>query len=147
MIKLTPITKQQFDMAQMRESITSAIASIPSPSNGRDGAKGASGKDGKDGVTTTVVKEVLANKEKLLSKKEFEEFKAMMQRMESDIRQSLAGTHGYFPGGGTVNNHDLPWHVISKETIDDREQAAIHGELVLEGDIILEGSAQLVIEN
>lgn len=100
LIKLKPISKQEFEMAEMRQTIATAIAGIPTPTNGSRGAQGASGRDGKDGVTTTVVKEVLANKEKLLSKEEFEEFKAMMQKMESDIRQSLGKTHNYFPGGG-----------------------------------------------
>ena len=50
---------------------------------------------------------------------------------------------------GLVNNHDLPWHVISGEerTLNTREQATIHGEFKLEGILILEGTSQLTIEN
>ena len=100
LIKLTPITKEQFEMALMTQKVNDAISAIPTPLNGRDGAQGASGRDGKDGVTTTVVKEVLASKEKLLDKEEFEKFKAQMLKMEKDIRDSLAMSHNYFPGGG-----------------------------------------------
>jgi len=103
MIGLKPISKVQYEAALLVQKVEEAIGSIPEPIKGRDGAQGASGrdgKDGKDGITTTVTREVLANKEKLLEKEEFEEFKAMMLKMEQDIRSSLAQTHNYFPGGG-----------------------------------------------
>ena len=43
----------------------------------------------------------------------------------------------------------LSWYVISSETftIKDRKQETIHGVLENEGIIVLEGLAQLVIEN
>ena len=52
-------------------------------------------------------------------------------------------------GGSSTDEHGLPWRVLSTEelTLADRQQATIHGEFVLEGVVILEGSAQLVIEN
>ena len=52
-------------------------------------------------------------------------------------------------GGTPSDERDLPWWVLSTEVkiLADREQAAIHGEFVLDGTVILEGSAQLVIEN
>ena len=52
-------------------------------------------------------------------------------------------------GGSPTDEHGLPWHVLSTEELSlaDRQQAVIHGEFVLEGTVILNGSAQLVIEN
>lgn len=100
LIKLKPITEEQYNAAVLANKVHKAIDSIPTPSNGRDGSRGASGRDGKDGVTTTVTREVLANKELLLEKEEFEKFKKQMMRMENDVRESLAKTSGYFGGGG-----------------------------------------------
>ena len=94
MIKLTPISKAQAQSILLEQKVQRAIDSIPTPTNGRDG------RDGADGVTTKVTREVLANKEALLDKEEFEEFKATMLKMEQDIRDSLAQTHNYFGGGG-----------------------------------------------
>lgn len=49
----------------------------------------------------------------------------------------------------TSGSGAFPWHILETETftIPDRKQEAIHGILDNEGTIILEGSAQLVIEN
>ena len=55
----------------------------------------------------------------------------------------------YMSGGGAPNPniHDLPWHILEgeKKQIGDREQVAIHDVFDLEGDLVLEGSAQLVL--
>lgn len=42
-----------------------------------------------------------------------------------------------------------PWHIIAGEiiTVRTRRQMTIHGEFLNEGELILEGTAQLVIEN
>lgn len=93
-VKLKPISEAEANLIVLQRSIREALDTIPTLTNGKDG------KDGIDGVTTTVTREVLANKEKLLEKGEFEEFKAMMIKMENDIRQSLAQSHNYFAGGG-----------------------------------------------
>lgn len=105
-LKLTPISRQEAESIVAQRRLQAAIDSIQVPTDGKDGATGArgrdgrDGKDGKDGITTTVVKEVLANKERLLDKDEFDKFKKHMLNMENDIRNSLGRTHGYFPGGG-----------------------------------------------
>lgn len=153
MIRLTPITKEQAQLILLAQQVQEAIHAIPTPTHGvdgTDGLKGADGAKGSDGITTIVTKEVLANKEALLDKDEFEEFKAMMLKMEQDVRLSLAQTHNYFAGGGAQENkHDLPWHVLDGEerTLATREQAVIHDTFDLEGILFLEGTSQLVLEN
>lgn len=99
MIKLTPITKDQYNAIVLEERLQELLGALPAPTKGSRGADGPKGEQGTPGVTTTVTREVLANKEALLEKEEFEEFKAMMLKMENDLRQSLAQTHNYFPGG------------------------------------------------
>jgi hypothetical protein len=93
----------------LNQQLAKVKESLPTPKDGRDG------RDGKDGVTTTVVKEVLANKEALLDKEEFEEFKNYMVRMEQDIRNSLAKTHNYFGGGGGGGIREVITNVIQVE--------------------------------
>ena len=88
---LKPISEAQAMSIVADRRLQAALRALPVPKDG---------KDGKDGTTTKVTREVLANKEKLLGKEEFEKFKEQMMRMESDIRQSLGKTHNYFPGGG-----------------------------------------------
>lgn len=102
LVNLKPITASQAEAIVLRKRVQEAIDAIPTPTNGVDGANGLKGSDGAqgaDGITTIVTKEVLANKELLLEKGEFEEFKAMMLKMEQDIRNSLAQTHNYWGGG------------------------------------------------
>lgn len=96
MLKLTPISPEEAMELLIKQKVEEAIANLPTPS---DGASGRDGRDGKDGVTTTVVKEVLANKEKLLDKEEFEKFRKHVVGMEEDLRNSLAATSNYFSGG------------------------------------------------
>lgn len=55
-------------------------------------------------------------------------------------------------GGGPVivdNSGSSPWHIIDGEiiTVPTRRQMAIHGFIWLQGEILLQGSAQLVIED
>lgn len=146
MRKLTPISKTEAESILAAQKLSKQFeelkASIPLPKNGRDG------RDGKDGVTTTVVKEVLANKEALLDKEEFEEFKNYMVRMEQDIRDSLAQTHGYFGGGGSPDlANDIPWWILSneEEVLEDREIAVIADVLQLDGTLELKGAAKLAL--
>lgn len=102
--KITPISKREalalMASKKLSNELSEVKASIPLVRNGKDGRDGLDGRDGKDGVTTIVTKEVLANKEMLLDKDEFEEFRDYMVKMEQDIRNSLAQTHNYFGGGG-----------------------------------------------
>lgn len=126
----------------LNQQLAKVKESLPTPKNGRDG------RDGKDGVTTTVVKEVLANKEALLDKEEFEEFKNYMIRAEQDIRNSLAQTHNYFGGGGSPDlANDIPWWILSneKEVLEDREIAVIADVLQLDGTLELKGAAKLAL--
>jgi len=102
MLKLTPISKEQYDTIRVHKAVQDAVGSIPMPQQGVTGPRGATGAQGAAGITTTVTKEVLANKEKLLEKEEFEKFKKIVMEMENSLRQSLAKTNNYFPGGGTT---------------------------------------------
>lgn len=66
----------------------------------------------------------------------------------------IPDTSVFIPGGGgrgkpgknggvrhtVANNDPTPW------TIANNRQATVHGELILEGDVILENSAQLILE-
>ena len=88
-------------------------------------------------ITVDVSEEKL---EGFVSKKEFNK---ALERIQDAITANQSGGHR------AERNDDLPWHVASNEvrTLANREQAAIHGEFLLEGNLILDGSAQLVIEN
>ena len=104
MIKLKPISKDEYDSIVLERRLQELLEGVPAPTpgaRGERGSSGARGAQGEPGITTTVTREVLANKEALLDKEEFEEFKKLMLNMEQDIRSSLSQTHGYFPGGGT----------------------------------------------
>lgn len=52
-------------------------------------------------------------------------------------------------GGTPTDEHDIPWHILSVEvkTLATREQVVIHDTLKLDGALLLDGSAQLIIEN
>ncbi len=97
--KLKPISKAEAETIAMQRALQAALGGIPTPTNGTNGRDG---KDGKDGVTTTVVQEVLANKEALLEKEEFEAFKKQVMDMENQLNTRLSKTHNYFPGGSPL---------------------------------------------
>ena len=52
-------------------------------------------------------------------------------------------------GGTPTDEHGLPWHILSVEnkTLATREQQTIHGIMLIEGIVLLDGSSQLIIEN
>ena len=116
MLALKPITKQEYDLAIIRQEIKDSLATFEVPTNGRDGKDGA---NGVDGVTTLVTKEVLASKEKRLTKEEFEKFKKMMLQMEQDVRQSIAQSFNI--GGGGMADLVNVIEVDASTTISGRQ--------------------------
>jgi len=129
-IKLKPISRQEYEIKTLQRSLQDAIESIPDPIKGDTGRKGEKGLDGKDGVTTTVTKEVLASKEKLLTKEEFKKFKKMMMDMENDLRMSIARSFNVGGGGGASELVHVI-EVSESTTITKRQLKTTHFNVIL----------------
>ena len=110
---------------------------------GKVGSKGKDGSEGRTGASVTSAK-IDIDGHLVLTLSDGTEIDAGELPKEEAER-----VINYMSGGGAPNPniHDLPWHILEgeKKQIGDREQVAIHDVFDLEGDLVLEGSAQLVL--